>query len=50
MSDEFLLADEEEVEHPSPSTEYQKKKLKQFQGRIDSGFTANLSRLFDEDN
>tara|TARA_B100000003_G_scaffold186650_1_gene181723 strand:+ start:694 stop:1584 length:891 start_codon:yes stop_codon:yes gene_type:complete len=45
MSDEFLLADEEEVEHPSPSTEYQKKKLKQFQGRIDSGFTAMQTSL-----
>ena len=40
MGEESHGLEEEEVEHPSPSTEYQTKKLEQFQGRIDASFTA----------
>ncbi len=45
MADEFLLSDEEEVEEPSPSAEYQTKKLEQFQRRIDAGFTSMQTSL-----
>ena len=40
MDDTFLLAEDEEVEEPSPSAEYQTKKLEQFQEKIDASFSA----------
>jgi len=41
MDEPFLLAqDEDEVEEPSPSSDYQTKKLEQFQGKIDASFAA----------
>ena len=35
-----MFSDEEEVEQPSASLEYQTKKFEQFQGEVDSSFTA----------
>ena len=45
MDDNFFLATEDEVEEPSPSTEYQSKKLKEFQGSIDASFAAMQTSL-----
>lgn len=40
MDDETFLMAEEETEYPSPSAEYQTKKLEQFQGQINESFEA----------
>ena len=40
MDDETFLMAEEETEYPSPSAEYQTKKLEQFQGQINDSFEA----------
>ena len=40
MDDETFQMAEEEIEHPSPSAEYQTKKLEQFQGQINDSFEA----------
>ncbi|MEC7254834.1 MAG: hypothetical protein VXV89_07685, partial [Candidatus Thermoplasmatota archaeon] len=40
MDDETFLMAEEEPENPSPSAEYQTKKLEQFQGQINDSFEA----------
>ena len=40
MDDETFLMAEEETEYPSPSAEYQRKKLEQFQGQINDSFEA----------
>ena len=41
MDEPFLLAqDEDEIEQPSSSSDYQAMKLKQFQGKIDASFSA----------
>tara|TARA_B100000003_G_scaffold44990_1_gene38728 strand:+ start:343 stop:1239 length:897 start_codon:yes stop_codon:yes gene_type:complete len=40
MDDETFQMAEEEIEYPSPSAEYQTKKLEQFQGQINDSFEA----------
>ena len=40
MDDETFQMAEEEIEQPSPSAEYQTKKLEQFQGQINDSFEA----------